>query len=358
MTRRARRRDGGQRRADRARWPLFFGLAAVGHRRRPAHEGLARLGPRPGRGGPRSSATYVRLVHSQNSGALFGLFRDQAILFGLVSIGVVGLIVWFHGNVRPQHAAVGRPRPAAGRRHRQHGRPVPTTATSSTSSTSGSATCAGTRSTSPMRRSAVRSVAAAPGSRRSCPDAGDAGARTPSRYGPSRRPARCLTAPVAAGDPDGPRAGRRDAAAIDRFVADATGLSRSHVQKLISDGRLTGRRRAAAGERASSPVGAELRLDVPEPRGARPRAGARHPARDRLRGRRPADRRQAGRARRPPVGRSSRRRHAGQRAAGARGRGRVRRHRRASRARASSIASTATRAGCSWSPSTTPRSTR
>ena len=26
---------------------------------------------------------------------------------------------------------------------------------------------------------------------------------------------------------------------IDRFVADATGLSRSHVQKLISDGRLT-----------------------------------------------------------------------------------------------------------------------
>ncbi|HSL76641.1 MAG TPA: S4 domain-containing protein, partial [Candidatus Limnocylindrales bacterium] len=26
---------------------------------------------------------------------------------------------------------------------------------------------------------------------------------------------------------------------IDRFIADATGLSRSHVQKLISDGRLT-----------------------------------------------------------------------------------------------------------------------
>jgi signal peptidase II len=40
----------------------------------------------------------VRLVHSQNSGALFGLFHDQALLFGLVSIGVVGLIVWYHGN--------------------------------------------------------------------------------------------------------------------------------------------------------------------------------------------------------------------------------------------------------------------
>jgi 23S rRNA pseudouridine1911/1915/1917 synthase len=58
--------------------------------------------------------------------------------------------------------------------------------------------------------------------------------------------------------PDGP-AGR-----VDRFVADATGLSRSYVQKLISDGRLT-----AAGEplRANTIVGpgAELRLDVPPP---------------------------------------------------------------------------------------------
>ena len=51
---------------------------------------------------------------------------------------------------------------------------------------------------------------------------------------------------------------------VDRYVADATGLSRSYVQKLISDGRLT-----AAGEalRANTIVGAgtELRLDVPEP---------------------------------------------------------------------------------------------
>ncbi len=40
----------------------------------------------------------VRLVFSQNSGALFGLFHDQALLFGLVSIGVVGLIVAYHGR--------------------------------------------------------------------------------------------------------------------------------------------------------------------------------------------------------------------------------------------------------------------
>lgn len=42
--------------------------------------------------------TYVRLVFSQNSGALFGLFRDSAALFGLVSLGVIGLIVAYHGR--------------------------------------------------------------------------------------------------------------------------------------------------------------------------------------------------------------------------------------------------------------------
>jgi 23S rRNA pseudouridine1911/1915/1917 synthase len=51
---------------------------------------------------------------------------------------------------------------------------------------------------------------------------------------------------------------------VDRYVADATGLSRSYVQKLISAGRLT-----SAGEalRANAIVGAgaELVLDVPEP---------------------------------------------------------------------------------------------
>jgi len=40
----------------------------------------------------------VRLVFGQNSGALFGIFRDQALLFALASIGVVGLIVAYHGR--------------------------------------------------------------------------------------------------------------------------------------------------------------------------------------------------------------------------------------------------------------------
>ena len=68
-------------------------------------------------------------------------------------------------------------------------------------------------------------------------------------------------APVAPGIrtvrvPDG-TAGR-----IDRFVADATGLSRSHVQKLISDGRLTV---DGVPVRANALVaaGSEVRMDVP-----------------------------------------------------------------------------------------------
>jgi 23S rRNA pseudouridine1911/1915/1917 synthase len=50
----------------------------------------------------------------------------------------------------------------------------------------------------------------------------------------------------------------------DRFVADAAGLSRSYVQRLISEGRLTADGRPV---RASTPLepGTRLLLDVPEP---------------------------------------------------------------------------------------------
>lgn len=40
----------------------------------------------------------VRLIHTRNSGAVFGLFRDNAVLFGLMSLVVIGLIVAFHGR--------------------------------------------------------------------------------------------------------------------------------------------------------------------------------------------------------------------------------------------------------------------
>lgn len=79
----------------RPRWVLFFGLAAavvvVDQLTKAWLVGL--LGP-----GERLQVVgdLLRIVHGQNDGAIFGLFRDQALLFGIVSIGVVGLIIWFH----------------------------------------------------------------------------------------------------------------------------------------------------------------------------------------------------------------------------------------------------------------------
>jgi signal peptidase II len=81
--------------AGRARWPIFLGLAAlvvvVDQLAKAWLVSFLRPGERT-----EVVGEYVRLLHSQNTGALFGLFRDSAPLFGMVSIGVVGLIVWFH----------------------------------------------------------------------------------------------------------------------------------------------------------------------------------------------------------------------------------------------------------------------
>ena len=40
----------------------------------------------------------VRFVHAQNTGGLFGLFRDGAPVFAIVSIGVIAMIAWYHGR--------------------------------------------------------------------------------------------------------------------------------------------------------------------------------------------------------------------------------------------------------------------
>jgi len=79
----------------RARWPIFIGIAATVF----VVDQLAKawlvsfLSP-----GEQVQVIgdYVRLVHSKNTGALFGLFHDQALFFAIVSVGVVGAIVWFH----------------------------------------------------------------------------------------------------------------------------------------------------------------------------------------------------------------------------------------------------------------------
>lgn len=41
---------------------------------------------------------WLRIWYVANSGALFGMFQDQAVLFGILSLGVMGLIIWFHGR--------------------------------------------------------------------------------------------------------------------------------------------------------------------------------------------------------------------------------------------------------------------
>jgi len=41
---------------------------------------------------------YLRLVYSENSGALFGMFRGQAAPFALLSLVVIGIIVAYHAR--------------------------------------------------------------------------------------------------------------------------------------------------------------------------------------------------------------------------------------------------------------------
>ena len=90
-------------------WPMFLGLAATVI----AADQLTKawlvsvLGP--GESMP-IVGDYLRLVHSQNNGALFGLFRESAVLFGLASIVVIGLIVLYHarsGRSRYMSVALG-----------------------------------------------------------------------------------------------------------------------------------------------------------------------------------------------------------------------------------------------------------
>jgi signal peptidase II len=43
----------------------------------------------------------LRIVHSRNSGGLFGLFRGSAEIFAVASLGVIALIVVYHARSRP-----------------------------------------------------------------------------------------------------------------------------------------------------------------------------------------------------------------------------------------------------------------
>jgi signal peptidase II len=78
-------------------WPIFLGLAVAVVVADQLSKAWIAATLAPG-----ASMSVVgdslRLVNGQNNGALFGLFRDNAALFGIISIVVVGLIVAYHAR--------------------------------------------------------------------------------------------------------------------------------------------------------------------------------------------------------------------------------------------------------------------
>ena len=82
---------------NRAIWPIFLGLAVLVVVVDQLTKSWIAATLAPG-----ASMSVVgdslRLVNGQNNGALFGLFRDNAAIFGLISIVVVGLIVAYHAR--------------------------------------------------------------------------------------------------------------------------------------------------------------------------------------------------------------------------------------------------------------------
>lgn len=81
----------------RRRWPLFVALAATVVVADQVSKALVTGSLVPGQSVDVIGET-VRIVFGQNSGALFGLFKDNAAMFGLVSLVVVGLIVVYHAR--------------------------------------------------------------------------------------------------------------------------------------------------------------------------------------------------------------------------------------------------------------------
>lgn len=81
-----------------ANWPLFAALALVVFAADQLTKSWIVANLQVGR--PiRIVDDYLRLSLSHNDGALFGLFREQAPIFAIFSVVVIGLIVWYQGRV-------------------------------------------------------------------------------------------------------------------------------------------------------------------------------------------------------------------------------------------------------------------
>jgi signal peptidase II len=77
------------------RWPLFVALAAFVVAADQLAKALVTSRLAPGQSVD-VVGDLVRIVFGQNTGALFGLFKDNALMFGIVSLVVIGLIVAYH----------------------------------------------------------------------------------------------------------------------------------------------------------------------------------------------------------------------------------------------------------------------
>ena len=81
-----------------ANWPLFAALALVIFALDQLTKSWIVANIRLGQP-VRIVDDYLRLSLSHNDGALFGLFREQALVFATFSVVVIGLIVWYQSRV-------------------------------------------------------------------------------------------------------------------------------------------------------------------------------------------------------------------------------------------------------------------
>lgn len=86
--------------AARPHWVVFLGLAALVVAADQLTKAWLVSFLAPGQG-VAVLGDWLRFVHAQNSGGLFGLLRDQALPFGIVSLVVVGFIVLYHARSTP-----------------------------------------------------------------------------------------------------------------------------------------------------------------------------------------------------------------------------------------------------------------
>jgi signal peptidase II len=78
-------------------WLPFFGIAGVVVVVDQLTKAWIRSILAPGEAMP-VLGDWIRLVHAQNNGGIFGLLRGQALPFAIVSLGVIALIVAYHGR--------------------------------------------------------------------------------------------------------------------------------------------------------------------------------------------------------------------------------------------------------------------